>query len=567
MLTRFALLAGFPLACMAGTVIVLLQTPNAQGIPLSLPIAIGALLLIAVVFTVANLRGAHTIEQATNAALTELGRQALQVAGVALDLEVVGGDDGGLRWLTEAFQSMLASLERERTQVKYRLSDLETLNSVAGAIIDTPDPATYAQRMIDSLVYNLHAAGGIFVGGTAPEQLSIAASGGNVADLAGLGRAWLAVRYGDSTPLSQALTEGRISSREILFHGRSEEAPDAPVTMRAMAFPVHEQGRIVGAVELYFGVALSPDQRSLDEQRPLLETLARLISVGYEHFQTVLQLGASNVALARANRLKSEFLANMSHELRTPMNSIIGYSHVLLEGIDGPLGEKQRHDVHRVVHSAESLLAIINDILDLSKIEAGRIELHWQQISVRDAVRSAIATVEPLAHAKKLTLRSEIAPGAEVCWGDATRLGQMLLNLLSNAVKFTEEGRICVLVGHEGERVRFTVRDTGIGIAPAAHDLIFEEFRQADGSTSRRYGGTGLGLAITRRLAQLHGSSVELTSELGAGSSFSFTAPLHPIATTGPGAAVHPSSEAFVGASIGQHGPVPTLATLRTGRS
>ena len=533
MLIRFSLLAGFPLACMACAVMVLFQAPELHDSLPSLTIAMLVLLLIAVIFTVANLRAAAIIERTTNAALTELGRQALQVAGVKQDAGAAGAQEGGVRWLTEAFQSMVDSLQRERTQVKYRLSDLETLNSVAGTIIDTHDPAEFEQRLIASLVDILHAAGGIFVSGTAPGPTTLAAYAGDAAEgVKLLGEMRLAALAGDGTPLSRALAAGQISDGAVPATDRPEQAPEARqpfAIMRSLGLPVQEQGQTIGAIELYFGADEQPDERSLVEQRSLLETLARLISVGYEHSQTLLQLHESNRALVHANRLKSEFLANMSHELRTPMNSIIGYSHVLLEGIDGALLEEQRQDVRRVVHGAESLLAIINDILDLSKIEAGRIELHWQHINVHDAVRGVVAMVEPLAKAKKLLLYSEIDAGLDRCWADPTRLSQMLLNLLSNAVKFTETGWVLVQVRREGERARFTVRDTGIGIAPSAHELIFEEFRQADGSTSRRYGGTGLGLTITRRLAQLHGSTVTLVSELGAGSAFSFSVPLFPV--------------------------------------
>ncbi|HEY8745143.1 MAG TPA: ATP-binding protein [Chloroflexota bacterium] len=549
MLIRFTFLAAFPLACMACTVLVLFQMPGLQGTLLTLAIAVLVLLLIAIAFTIANVRAAYVAERTTNAALTELGRQALQVAGVQHDPEVDRATDGGVRWLAGAFQSMVDSLQRERTSVRYRLSDLEALNTVAGTIIDTLDPTDFEQRMIASLVKTMGAAGGIFVTGAAPGQpASVACAGAETSGFRQLGELMLSALPNTGTPLAQALLETKISTRQINPDGvplQTRALLETLAVARALAFPVQERGCTIGAVELYFEGAEAQDQRTHAEQRPLLETLARLISVGHEHFETLLQLRESNVALATANRLKSEFLANMSHELRTPMNSIIGYSHVLLEGIDGPLADEQRQDVHRVVQSAESLLAIINDILDLSKIEAGRVELHWQQINVTEVVHSVITMIEPLANAKNLSLHSAVAAGVDVCWGDPTRLGQMLLNLLSNAVKFTEMGHVALLVGLDGERVRFTVRDTGIGIAASAHELIFEEFRQADGSTSRRYGGTGLGLAITRRLVQLHGGSIDLQSEVGAGSTFSFTVPLLPIAPVTSVAPLTVLSEVF----------------------
>jgi signal transduction histidine kinase/HAMP domain-containing protein len=548
MLARFALLAGFPLACLACVAVALFQTPAVHdGSLLSLAIAVLVLFVIAVLVTLANLRAAHKAERATNAVLTELGRQALQVAGGTPETTVAGAGENGVRWLTAAFQSMLDSLQRERLQVSYRLSDLETLNTVAGTIIDTLDPTQFEERMLASLLPTMQAVGGVFVVCPADGPPGVVAGAAKDQEsIRRFGQARLTASAPEATPLSRALTAGLISAGAVLPGELSEQPaplgpPPAMGIAHALAFPIRHQGEVIGAIELYFATDQAPRQRSFAEQLPLLDTVARLISVGSEHAQALLQLRESNIALARANRLKSEFLANVSHELRTPMNSIIGYSHVLLEGIDGALAEEQREDVRRIVHSADALLAIINDILDLSKIEAGRVEMRWQQLTVGDLLRGVVGTIAPLAEAKRLTLRLDIAAGVDVCWGDPLRLRQMLLNLLSNAVKFTDAGGVVLLATLEGERVRFAVRDTGIGIARSAHALIFEEFRQADGSTSRRHGGTGLGLAITRRLAQLHGSTVDLESGPGAGSTFSFSVPRYPIDASSPVAASNPA--------------------------
>ncbi|HEY4542668.1 MAG TPA: response regulator [Noviherbaspirillum sp.] len=253
----------------------------------------------------------------------------------------------------------------------------------------------------------------------------------------------------------------------------------------------------------------------LEERNQLLEEQKRNLAAA----QSALQ--QNTVELERANRYKSEFLANMSHELRTPLNSSLILSSVLAENKTGSLSEEQVRYA-RTIHSANSdLLTLINDILDLSKIEAGQVDLALEPVAVQGAVTALERTFEPLAAEKGLALRFAVEPGvpAELIT-DGQRLQQVLKNLLSNAIKFTQQGEVRLEVGAAGGRVRFAVHDTGIGIAPEQQEVIFEAFRQADGSTSRTFGGTGLGLSISRQLAALLGGDVSLTSTPGVGSVF-----------------------------------------------
>ncbi|MDQ2731282.1 MAG: response regulator, partial [Armatimonadota bacterium] len=234
---------------------------------------------------------------------------------------------------------------------------------------------------------------------------------------------------------------------------------------------------------------------------------------------------AKRHAESEASRLKSEFLANMSHELRTPMNSIIGYSQVLLEEMDGPLAPEQDEDIRRILAAAHHLLHLINDILDLSKIESGKMTLEMAPFSLFSVVEEALSTVRPLAAQKHLQLTTKIPETLPPIYGDSAKLKQVLLNLLANAIKFTPEGKVEVSASSQNGVVEIAVKDTGIGVSSMAREHIFEEFRQADGSTSRRFGGTGLGLAISRKLIRMQHGEITVESEEGVGSTFRILLP------------------------------------------
>jgi signal transduction histidine kinase len=238
------------------------------------------------------------------------------------------------------------------------------------------------------------------------------------------------------------------------------------------------------------------------------------------------QLRETNAQLARASQFKSEFLAKVSHELRTPLTAIIGFCDVLIGGMDGELEPEQSEDVAQIQKSGIVLLELINGILDLSKIEAGKIEMTIKDVDLQEVVDQVIKTMFQIAESKALMLTSRLSPAAPVVMADPSRLREILTNLVANAIKFTPKGSVTITSALVGGMAEISVVDTGIGIPRESRERIFEEFRQANDQISRTYGGTGLGLSIARKLAELQGGRMGVESELGKGSRFWFTLPM-----------------------------------------
>jgi signal transduction histidine kinase len=249
------------------------------------------------------------------------------------------------------------------------------------------------------------------------------------------------------------------------------------------------------------------------------------------------ELAAANEKLKEADRLKNEFVATISHELRTPLNSIIGFTKLILNEIDGPLNELQRIDLTAIYTSSQHLLSLVNDVLDFSKIAAGKMELHKEMLDFREIVVGVMSTTLALVGDKDIELIEEVEENLPTVYADRVRIRQVILNLMSNAVKFTEEGSITLRVKRITEEVRLdgqrrtmpfilcSVTDTGMGVAEKDIPIVFEEFRQLDGSTARQAEGTGLGLPISKRLVEMHGGRLWAESKVGVGSTFSFTLP------------------------------------------
>jgi signal transduction histidine kinase len=240
------------------------------------------------------------------------------------------------------------------------------------------------------------------------------------------------------------------------------------------------------------------------------------------------QLEWQSRELERAYRLKSQFLASMSHELRTPINALLGYTSLMLDHIYGDLNQRQEEALSRMYTASQHLLELVNDILDLAKIEAGKMPVHVERVNLREVLWELSETIEPMVRPKELEFIVDIDPDLPLLETDRTKVKQVMLNLLSNAVKFTHQGHIAVRAHPAPDRpgVLIDVEDTGIGIREEDQPKIFDDFRQVDQSSTREYGGTGLGLSITKKLLHLLGGTIRVHSLPGEGSTFSIWLPL-----------------------------------------
>ena len=294
-------------------------------------------------------------------------------------------------------------------------------------------------------------------------------------------------------------------------------------TRTVVATPLLREGVAIGAIVIR-RLQVRP---FTDKQIALLKTFADQAVIAIENVRLFREIQEKNQQLETASRHKSQFLANVSHELRTPLNSIIGFTRIVMRRSEGKLEQLQKENLQKVLVSAEHLLNLINGLLDLAKIEAGHMEVYAETFKLEEIVRVATATVEPMLRNGNVRLITEMPGDLPPIKTDRDKLKQVVLNLLSNSAKFTEKGEIKVAAWSAKGSMNLAVSDTGIGMSPDALKYIFEEFRQVDMSTTRKYGGTGLGLAIVKRLTNLLGGDVAVESEEGKGTKFTVTLPLN----------------------------------------
>ena len=293
--------------------------------------------------------------------------------------------------------------------------------------------------------------------------------------------------------------------------------------------PVREAEGFLGQVAKgdFSGTIAVPNRDEFGALARRMNDMSRELHQLYDEQRRVAQqLRGLNAELAAASRAKSNFLASMSHELRTPLNAILGFTEMIRDGLYGELPAEVQEPVADIHTCGQQLLGLINNVLDLSKIEAGHMELALGEYLVEDVVNTVKLSLRSLAVTRGVDLVTTVAPDLPLGLGDGKRLTQCLMNLTGNALKFTQQGRVEIRVERHGEALLFAVSDTGIGIPADQIGSIFEEFRQADATISRDFGGTGLGLSITRKLVELHGGRIWVESEEGKGSTFSFSIPI-----------------------------------------
>jgi signal transduction histidine kinase len=283
-----------------------------------------------------------------------------------------------------------------------------------------------------------------------------------------------------------------------------------------------KENELVGAFAIY----RQEVRPFTDKHIALVQNFAAQAVIAIENVRLFDEIQDKSRQLAEASQHKSQFLANMSHELRTPLNAVLGYTELILDSVYGEVPEKARSVLDRIQRNGRHLLGLINDVLDLSKIEAGQLNLTLADYSLKDVVRAAFSAVEPLAAEKKLKLKVKMPADLPRGRGDERRLTQVLLNLVGNAIKFTDAGEIAITAASADGSFHVAVRDTGPGISAADQGKLFQEFQQADNSITKKKGGTGLGLAISKRIIEMHGGRIGVESVVGQGSTFSFTLPI-----------------------------------------
>ena len=415
-------------------------------------------------------------------------------------------------------------LDLQAAEARARQAEIGHAQQHVRTVVSTMERAEDLERVIALIQDELRALG------VACDDVGI-----NIVDDAGTGfrSGWTSSADGDEARVTRQEAHTGDAVRQLIDHwrdgstwhrARSENTPDQPGWVVDVPF---EYGTL--AMNRRYG---DDPQDFTDDEIEILRGFADVVSLGYSRFGDFQRLEEQNRALEeaneaiqQANRLKSEFLANMSHELRTPMNAIVGFSKIVHRKAKGQLDARQVDNLERVLHSSEILMALINDILDLSKIEAGRLEVQAEAFDLPALLDSALSTVTPLFKSG-VDLRADLDDGPRTITSDPARVRQIVINLLSNAAKFTETGSVTLgLRAADDERVEITVTDTGIGIPQEKIEQIFEEFRQADGTTTRKYGGTGLGLSISRKLAQMLGGDIAVDSVVGEGSTFTVSLP------------------------------------------
>ena len=419
---------------------------------------------------------------------------------------------------------LLTELRQRTDELGRSVGELRALGEVSQAVNSTLDLETVLSTIVAKAVQlSGTEAGAIYVWDDLQREFHLRATYGMDQELIdALARQHIGL---DEPNVAPALAQGE----PIQVADLKEQAPSAAneIILRAgyrarLLAPLLRGEEIVGMLVVRRRTPGAFPQNTVD----LMKTFAAQSVLAIQNARLFHEIEDKGRQLEVASKHKSQFLANMSHELRTPLNAILGYTELILDNIYGEPPEKMRSVLERVQTNGKHLLGLINDVLDLSKIEAGQLTLSLSDYSLADLVQGVYVAVEPLATQKNLALTTNVASGLPVGRGDERRLAQVLLNLVGNAIKFTETGEVAIEASHSNGAFSIAVRDSGPGIAAADQAKIFEEFQQVDNTPTRQKGGTGLGLAISKRIVEMHGGRIVVDSKLGKGSTFTIKLPV-----------------------------------------
>jgi signal transduction histidine kinase/putative methionine-R-sulfoxide reductase with GAF domain len=441
---------------------------------------------------------------------------------------------------------LFQELEQRTRELARSVEELKALGEVGQAVSSTLD----LQELLETVVAHADRlsgtdGGSIYEYDEATELFYLRATRAFDAELAEILRA-TPLKMGEGSVGRAAATRGPVQIPDIAeegaFQSRLREVLTRAGYRAVLALPLLREDRILGSLVV--------SRRSPGEFPPnvveLVRTFASQSALAIQNARLFREIEDKSLQLEVASRHKSEFLANMSHELRTPLNAIIGFSEVLVEKMFGELNDKQEEYLTDILSSGKHLLSLINDILDLSKVEAGRMELEVGRFSLREALGNGLTMLKERAGRHGIGLGLEIDPDLDLIEADERKVKQVVFNLLSNAVKFTPDGgRVDVAARRVDGEVEVAVSDTGIGIAPDDQAHVFEEFRQVGRGTAKAE-GTGLGLPLAKRFVELHGGSMWVESAVGQGSTFTFALPLRPPAASDDGTAPQPAASGNV---------------------
>ena len=426
--------------------------------------------------------------------------------------------------LQESYADLEKKVEERTEQLAQSVGELRALGETSQAVNSTIDLETVLNTIVSKATQLAGTeAGAIYVFDQSSNEFRLRATYGMSDEL-------LAAMEKQHATISHAvgLLTAKAEPQQVPDLRDTPPEPINEIIMRAgyrarLLVPLIAPDGIVGALVVRRRAPGEFPKNTVD----LLQTFAAQSVLAIQNARLFSEIGEKSRQLQVASQHKSQFLANMSHELRTPLNAILGYTELILDSIYGEVPDKARGTLERVQANGKHLLGLINDVLDLSKIEAGQLTLSLADYSIKDVVHNVYGAVESLATSKNLALKVEVPKDLPQARGDERRLTQVLLNLVGNAIKFTDTGAVEIRTSVADGSFTVAVHDTGPGIAEQDQAKIFEEFQQADSSITKQKGGTGLGLAIAKRIIEMHGGQLRVESKLGEGSTFSFTVPVN----------------------------------------